>query len=359
MAATGRRVLRLLLTLVLPFAILPATAQEFPAPPAGWDSPLGRDHRLAGVIWSAQERRPVSPEEVITALAKSSIVLLGETHDNADHHRLRAWVIGALASRRPRADGEGSGGPAIVFEHIRADQQQTVDTYISTHAERTAAGLLQALDWERSGWPAGRLFTPLFEEALRLRLPILGGNTPREAIRSVGRQGLAALSAEERVRLGLDVQLESPLRQALVGEIEASHCGLLPEAAFAPMAIAQQYRDAHLANVLLTAQRQYGSAVLIAGTGHVRSDRAVPWHLRRRAPEVGSIVVAFAEVENGEGDAESYVPRDPAGGAAADYIWFTPKAERPDPCEGMRQRFQDTSGKSSGRPAGSERGSGE
>ncbi|MCL4188569.1 MAG: ChaN family lipoprotein [Rhodobacteraceae bacterium] len=319
-----------------------------PALPEGadWLSPLHREHPLAGTIWSAEASRPVSRDELADALARSRVVLLGEVHDNADHHLLRAWAIAMVARRRQAADG-GRTGPALVFEHIRADQQPVVDDVLSSDRRGAdgASRLLQQLEWDRSGWPPGEIFAPLFEAALQLRLPVLGGNAPGETVLKVGRQGLSALPGEERARLGLDVQLEAPLQAALIAEIEASHCGLLPGSAFAPMALAQRYRDAHLADVLLSAMERHGSAVLIAGNGHVRADRGVPWHLRRRAPGSASVVVAFMEVEHGMGDPGRYVPRDAAGRPAADYVWLTPQAERPDdPCEDMRRRFNDAPG---------------
>lgn len=335
--AGRHRLLSLLPAFIFLFAS-PGTAHDLPGPSAEWVSPLGRDHVLTGTIWSAQTGRPVTPYALVDALAVSPFVLLGEVHDNADHHRLRAWLVSALASRTAQAANAGRRGPAVVFEHIRVDQQHAVEAFLTSSSERSALALLKAIKWEQSGWPAGELFAPLFDEVLRLRLPILGGNTPQETIRSVAREGLRALPTKERFRLGLEVQLEPLLQKSLLAEIEASHCSLLPKAAYAPMADAQQYRDAHLADILLRAQREHGSAVLMAGNGHVRSDRGVPWHLRQRAPGLRSTVVIFAEVRQGKREADDYLPRDPENAPAADFIWFTPQAQRPDPCEAMRQR---------------------
>lgn len=330
---------RAVLLLVLGLLPLPLAASgekgEAPAPPAGWVSPLQRDHALVGTIWSAREGRAVSRDEVLDALSDSAIALLGEVHDNPDHHRLRAWLIGELARRRRQP---GETGPAVVFEHIRADQQQKVDRFLSSPGRASAGALLRQLEWDRSGWPSASMFTPLFEAALRLDLPILGGNVPGRAIREVVRQGFSALPDEQRSRLGLDVQLETPLKAALIAEIEANHCGMLPESAFPPMALAQLYRDAHLAEVLSSAQNAHGAAVLIAGNGHIRADRGVPWHLRRRSVGISAVAVAFMEVDGSMTDAAAYVPRNPAGQPAVDYVWLTPRTERPDPCERMRQR---------------------
>ena len=83
---------------------------------------------------------------------------------------------------------------------------------------------------------------------------------------------------------------------------------------------------------------RHGSAILIAGNGHVRSDRGVPWHLRRRAPDARIVSVVLVEVEDGRMDPTGYLPRDPEGRPAADLAIFTPRAERGDPCESLRKK---------------------
>ena len=77
---------------------------------------------------------------------------------------------------------------------------------------------------------------------------------------------------------------------------------------------------------------------LIAGNGHVRSDRGVPWHIRRRQPEARVTSVLLLEVEEGKTDPAAYVPRDPEGRPAADTIIFTPRAKRDDPCVAYLQK---------------------
>ena len=64
----------------------------------------------------------------------------------------------------------------------------------------------------------------------------------------------------------------------------------------------------------------------------------MPWYVRQRAPEKKVVSVMFVEVEDGTTDPEAYVPRDPDGKPAADFLVFTPRAERGDPCEKMRAK---------------------
>ena len=162
----------------------------------------------------------------------------------------------------------------------------------------------------------------------------------RADVRDVARRGLHALPADTVARLGLDVPLPDPMAAALLDELEASHCGLMPRSAFANMATAQRYRDTHMAASLDAAASRHGAAILFAGNGHVRTDRGVPWDLTRMAPKRKVVVVAFLEVEDGKSDPGGYVLRDPAGAPAADYVVLTPRAERPDPCEAMRAQFK-------------------
>jgi uncharacterized iron-regulated protein len=124
--------------------------------------------------------------------------------------------------------------------------------------------------------------------------------------------------------------------RALLEELKLSHCGMLPESALAPMAEAQRFRDAHIADALLKALGEGAKGVLLAGNGHVRKDRGVPWYLSARAPGSRVATVMLVEVAADNEDAASYVPRDPSGAPAVDYIVFTPRAERGDPCAAMR-----------------------
>ena len=112
----------------------------------------------------------------------------------------------------------------------------------------------------------------------------------------------------------------------------------MPESAFGGMAYAQRYRDAHLADAVLKASNQHGGAFLIAGGTHVRTDRGVPWYLRLRAPGKKVVSLMFVEVEDGNTDAGSYVPRDPDGKLGSRLPGFyaasrPPRSVRENACE--------------------------
>jgi uncharacterized iron-regulated protein len=288
---------------------------------------------LAGRLYIVALGKLSAPQDgpPVLLLPPEDIVLLGEVHDNPAHHRLRAWLIAEILQAQP------GRRPAVVFEQIRADQQPALDQFKALDQQccrlTSAADLLRLLEWEKSGWPPAEIYRPLFDAVIAGGLPILPGDAPRDRVRAVARGGAEALTAEERAKLGLDTPLSAPLTEALGRELVDSHCGALPSEALAGMTLAQRYRDAYLAEALVGAVARHGSAVLIAGNGHVRSDRGVPWHLRQRAPKTRVTSVLLLEVEDDKTDPATYVPRDPDGKAAADLVIFTARAERSDPCE--------------------------
>lgn len=302
------------------------------------------EHRLMGQVLKGMQpiavdtalcaRSPLQQliAELGEAIRQRGIVLLGEVHDNPEHHKVRGDIL-RVAARGLR--------PAVVFEHIRVDQQAALDGFYAKAARSRrlwrADDLLRELTWENSGWPAGRIFEPLFDAALRAKLPIHAGNAPKGRIRELARGGPDDITPPETARLALARSLPGPLAEALAGELEASHCGMVPASAFGAMSLAQRYTDAHLAGRLVEAADTHGAAVLLAGNGHVRSDRGVPWYARQLAPGRRILVVVLAEVEEGKIDGSLYIPRGPEGASAADYILLTPRHVRPDPCAKMRQ----------------------
>ena len=280
----------------------PSGAPEAPAEPwLAWQAPLGRDDALVGRIYDTEERRFVSPAQALARAGASDFVLLGEKHDNPDHHRLQAWLVESLARAGRR--------PAVVFEMIPLDREATLDAAIAAHPDDPDA-IAVALDWAHGGWPDFALYRPIFAAALAARLPIEAGDLSRAQLAQLRRSGLASLPAAERARLALDPPPSEDARRAFADEVREAHCGMAPEAMIDAMIDVQRARDATLADALLASGRSDGG-VLIAGAGHVRRDRGVPLYLERRAPARRVLALAFSEVARGPVE-----PEDPSERAA-------------------------------------------
>lgn len=299
---------------------------------AKWILPLARDHPLAGRIWQPASGHFVTAQTVERALAAADFVLLGEKHDNPDHHLLQAALVRAMAGAGRR--------PAVVFEMIAEDRQSAIERWRAANPS-DGAGLGAAVGWEKSGWPPWRTYRPIADAALGASLPLSGGNLSRGLVKKIHKDGLAVLDARRRSRLGLDDPMPKKIAAAMLDTLFESHCRLMPRAALSPMLDVQRARDAILADNMVRGGALEGAdgAVLITGSGHARADRGAPMHLARLVPGRSIATLAFVEVEDGETSPSGYIK--PFGGKAPfDFVWFTPRIDDRDHCAELEQRFR-------------------
>jgi len=257
------------------------------------------DHPLTGRIWDTRAAAFVSPEQLFERASRARHVILGEAHDNPEHHRLQRVALEALAAR----------GPAriLAMEQFDSEYQPAIDAARMRGGD--AETLADAGHFDRKGWGWPQ-YKPLVQFALERGWPLVAANLSRNEARAI---------VAEPARSGLTAP--SPfVSSALERDIIEGHCGATPEAKrLAGMVEAQRARDARMAQVLSV----HRYTVLIAGSGHAQRDRGVPLYLA--ADEV--ISIALVEVEAGDTR-----PQDFLSAESYDYVWFTPRAARDDPC---------------------------
>jgi uncharacterized iron-regulated protein len=95
----------------------------------------------------------------------------------------------------------------------------------------------------------------------------------------------------------------------------------------------QRARDVSMAKALVaSAEHARSGGVLIAGTGHTRTDRGAAIDLRALDPKRPVWSIAFAEVERGKDEPAAYASRWNTTKLPFDFVWFTPRANDDDPC---------------------------
>lgn len=270
---------------------------------------LFQDHPLVGSLWQTDGSRRVGEDALIAAALESDWILLGESHDNPDHHRLQARVVAEIGARGRR--------PALVWEMAGPAQAEA----LAAARPDTVAGLGAALNWEERGWYAWSLYQPIAEAALTHGMKMHPGNPSPETTQAVAR-GEALPQAQQR-RLDWERDYDDEQRVELMALLGASHCNALPEPALEAMADVQRLRDSWMAASLREADAGSG-AILIAGAQHVREDRGVPWRLGE-----ATLSLALVEVEEEKLSAEDYAAFDPR---LFDFVWFTAKVEQEDHC---------------------------
>ncbi|WP_434696783.1 ChaN family lipoprotein [Pseudomonas sp. Z1-14] len=255
-----------------------------------------------GRILDLQSGQALSSHALVERLAQAPRVVVGEQHDNRDHHRLQRWLLQALAGQR----AQGS----LLLEMLTPQQQPKVDAVRQLPA--LPKDLPGALDWS-SGWD-WNLYGPVVEFALPQPYPVLAANLDRTEIQRIYRQ--MPLVQGERSN-------SSVVKEKLLGQIRESHCGLLPESQMPAMLAVQQQRDRRMAEQLLKAPTP---ALLFAGAWHGRKDVGVPLHVGDLGASEAPVVLMLAE----EGSNVT--------SAMADYVWYTPATLPQDYCAQMREQ---------------------
>ena len=266
---------------------------------AGCAQPQPPTHPLEGRIWDVRAETFVPADEALARAARATHVILGESHDNPEHHRLQKRTLQSLPGVR-----------ALAMEQFDSEHQAAIDAAQARQADAEAIADAGRFDRKGWNWP---LYRPLVELAVERGWPIIAANLSRsEARRIVANPGLSALPPAPSVTR----QLER--------DIAESHCGERPQPKLlAGMVEAQRARDARMASLMK------GRTVLITGNGHARRDVGVPLYLN--GP--GLLSVAFLEAEPGKTTPREYL-RDFYSEASFDFVWFTARHPRADPCAG-------------------------
>ncbi len=283
-----------------------------------WQSPLYLEHTLAGQIWRVEDQQPMSPGQLMQEISAARFLLLGEKHDNPDHHRLQLAILRGLL-----ADGLVS---SVSFEML--------DSRTTSGLEQVERGgfdsmeeLRELLQWDEEGWNWD-FYGPLVAESLNAGVEVRAANISPE---TVGQVYVEPLDPQIAAVLN-----DSALEQLNI-EIDQSHCNMLPPSQFPAMVRVQQARDHQMASSLGKAGPRARLDVLVAGNFHVRHDLGVPGYLRSLRPDVpGSVVVSLALLEvNPESDNPADYLQAYSDVLPYDYVWFTPAISDEDYCAGF------------------------
>ena len=311
---------------LVPLLLLPACAEVEP-----WRHRIAMDHALTGRIWDVAAERFIVESELEKRLVAADFVMLGEKHDNADHHRLQARMLRAMAAAGRR--------PVLGFEMLASDQAPALRGYL---AERPgdASGLGAAVGWQMSGWPKWAHYQAIAQVALDYDLTIAAPGLPRKVVRRLGAEGMAALERARVSRIGLDQPLDPALEAAMTEELRLAHCDELPPSLLPRMVRIQRARDGVMADNLVAAAAGADGGVLITGAGHARSDRGVPAFIARLRPGAAQASLAFLEVEAERTAPYLYAELYGADRLPFDVVWFTPRVDDRNPCERLRKKPQ-------------------
>ncbi len=238
--------------------------------PAEWLSLAGdRPTRIAGA-------------DLLREVASRDVVLLGERHDDADHHRWQLQTIAALHLLRPHM--------AIGFETFPRRIQPVLDRWVA--GELSEKAFLDQSDWSKVWNLPPELYLPLFQFARLNRLPMVALNVERSLTQAISRGGWDAVPHAKKEGVSrpappppayLDFLFESYRQHEREGERKAAP--RRDDPGFLNFVASQTTWDRAMAQALARALgdpagKDRPLVVGIVGSGHLRYGHGVPHQLR-------------------------------------------------------------------------------
>lgn len=228
-----------------------------------------------GTWLSPVDRTTVSGDAVYARAAQADVVLLGESHAYAPHHRWQLETLRALHAIRPAM--------VIGFEMFPRRVQPVLDRWIA--GELTAEEFMRRSDWEKIWRFDFELYRPLFEFARANAIPMRALNVEQALVRDTGANGFDTVPDERRE----GVSAPAPAADRYVEKLREVYAGhrhggapALDDPKFRRFVGAQLLWDRAMAQALADALRDRSGALVVGimGRGHVEYGQGVAHQLR-------------------------------------------------------------------------------
>jgi len=130
------------------------------------------------LIFSHRETR--SFDQMLDALSKADVVVVGEQHDHKQGHALELEILKGLQTRNPSL--------ALSLEMFERDVQMVVDEYLADRISQPSF-LAASRPWPNYATD----YAPLVEFCKTNNLPVIAANAPRRYVNVASRKGQKAL----------------------------------------------------------------------------------------------------------------------------------------------------------------------
>lgn len=235
-------------------------------------------------FYDLNQGKTLSESQAVAQMGKTRIVLVGEHHNNRDHHQAQLEVIQAL---------HRSGKKVVVgMEMFRKGSQGHLDQWVAGELDEDQFKPIFNDNWSY-GW---QLYRPIFEFARQNRIPMVGLNVPRRITSQVAYHGFASLNSEQRgVLEGITCNVTLEYREFIKRAYGAHAHGQMD---FTRFCEAQLVWDTAMAMHAVEYLEHHPDAVmvLIAGSGHARKlgiptqlDKITPWAYAVVLPETEGV----------------------------------------------------------------------
>jgi uncharacterized iron-regulated protein len=250
--------------------------------------------------------RTITPTILLEKIASADYLLIGELHDNPEHHRIENWLVRQLIDEQRLA--------GVAMEMVTPPQQNNIDQHHGKGLDQQTLG--ESLEWqENSSWPWND-YGSLIHQVIDSHHLLKAANLSRDEIRALYKE-------KSGHPLAAGINTTEAIRQKISKQLVESHCNEIEDDHLEAMLLIQQARDRRMASALLPLAAPDKTAVLVAGAYHVRKDIGAPRFMEGQE----MLVLGLVEETDEDEARESW--------RHFDVVWITSSFGRPDYCAGQ------------------------
>ncbi len=289
--------------------------------------PARKDREVPVVLDGITDARTgdlLGPGDLPARLADVRLLLVGESHTDADFHQVQLRVLEEL---------QRAGRPVLIgLEMYPYTEQPSLDQWID--GLLTEHGFVRLSRWYKSWGYNWGYYRDIFLFARDHGIRMFAVNAPREIVTAVREKGIDHLSPEGAAHLPRQIDTSSTEHRALIrsffGADDPLHGGMTPEQSDA-MYAAQCTWDATMGHNAVKALREHGSPgavmVVLVGSGHVAYGLGIQRQVAAGfEKEFGGRIASLIPVTVRDDDGD---PVDTVRASYADFVWGLPPESDP------------------------------
>ena len=235
----------------------------------------------------------ISETQLLNDLRKRPVVMLGETHTSAEHHRWQLHILSALYG--------GNQNMVIGFEAFPRSLQPILDRW--TRGEFSKEKFIELTRWNEVWGYDPDLYMPLFNFARMHRIPMLALNVERSLIQKISRYGWASIPTDQRRGISTPQPPSEGYTQSLTNTFAMHSDTYTKEAApkkinnkkLANFIEAQTFWDRAMAEAIAQARTSGGNPLVVAivGRGHVEYGYGISHQLANLGISNGAVLLPW------------------------------------------------------------------
>ena len=246
-------------------------------------------------VWKTSDGKVYDNPQILHSLAKSQVVLLGEDHDNPEHHRWQLFTIAELYALQPDM--------ALGFEAFPRSTQKFLDQFVA--GELSEKEFLEVVNWEKI-WRFNKdFYMPMFHFARMNKIPMYALNVDRSLVALVSKKGWDNIPEKDRDGISDPAEASAEYLEMLA-EVFAQHMPkhahkkaqndsdeipelsekeireILFNPSFRRFSQGQQLWDRAMAEILYKAVKKDKKPLIVGvmGAGHIMGGYGVPHQLK-------------------------------------------------------------------------------